>query len=79
MKQVIIILNFCIGKIIIANFPEELENASEWFESDANENEEYGLKFRESDCQYMVVSAEGFEIEYLLPESYISTIIELKT
>ena len=70
MKK-IVILNFSWGSVHVADFPETLNDASEWFELDVNTNEYYGLKIRESDCQYMVVDAD-FEIEYILNDSYIS-------
>ena len=48
--QRIVILNYNSGEVIIRNFPEELENSHQWFESNYNDED-----LREADCSYMVV------------------------
>jgi len=58
MKK-IVILNFSWGSVHVADFPDTLEDASDWFESNLNTG-----NIRESDCHYMVVD-EDFEIEYI--------------
>lgn len=49
MKK-IVILNFSSQEVIIRNFPDEIENSEEWFDSKYN-NED----MRAADCQWMVV------------------------
>jgi hypothetical protein len=48
--QRIVILDYDSGQVIIRNFPEELEDGLDWFDSEYND--EYLL---EGDCDYMVV------------------------
>jgi len=49
MKR-IVILNFNSGEVIIRNFPDDLENSEEWFDSKYNDED-----MRAADCQWMVV------------------------
>lgn len=49
MKR-IVILNFSSAEVIIRNYPEELENSEEWFDSKYND-----LDMRAADCQWMVI------------------------
>ncbi len=49
MKK-IVILNFSSGEVIIRNFPDEIENSEEWFDSKYNDED-----MRAADCQWMVV------------------------
>jgi hypothetical protein len=46
----IVILNFASGEVIIRNYPNDLENPIDWFNSQYND-----LDIRASDCEYMVV------------------------
>ena len=46
----IVILNYNSGEVIIRNFPEDLENGEDWFDSKYNDED-----LREGDCNYMVV------------------------
>jgi hypothetical protein len=48
--QRIVILNYNSGEVIIRNFPEDIENTEEWFDSEYNDED-----LREGDCNYMVV------------------------
>jgi hypothetical protein len=48
--QRIVILDYDSGQVIIRNFPEDLEDGLDWFDSEYND--EY---LREGDCDYMVV------------------------
>jgi len=48
--QRIVILNYNSGEVIIRNFPEDIENTEEWFDSKYNDED-----LREGDCNYMVV------------------------
>lgn len=49
MKR-IVILNFSSGEVLIRNYPDDLNDSSEWFISKYNDED-----IREADCQYMVV------------------------
>lgn len=49
--QRIVILNYNSGEVIIRNFPEDIENTEEWFDSKYNDED-----LREGDCNYMVVN-----------------------
>jgi hypothetical protein len=49
MKK-IVILNFSTGEVLIRNYPDELENSEDWFNSKYNYDE-----IRAADCQWMVV------------------------
>jgi hypothetical protein len=49
MKK-IVILNFSSAEVIIRNFPEELHDSEEWFDSKYNDED-----MRAADCQWMVV------------------------
>jgi len=46
----IVILNFASGEVIIRNYPNDLEDSQDWFDSDYND-----LDIRASDCEWMVV------------------------
>jgi hypothetical protein len=46
----IVILDYDSEQVIIRNFPEELEDALDWFDSEYND--EYLI---EGDCDFMVV------------------------
>jgi len=46
----IIILNFESGEVIIRNYPNDLEDSQDWFDSEYND-----LDIRASDCEWMVV------------------------
>jgi hypothetical protein len=50
MKK-IVILNYNSGEVIIRNFPEDLEDGGDWFNSHYNDED-----LREADCNYMVVN-----------------------
>jgi hypothetical protein len=49
MKR-IVILNFSSAEVIIRNFPDEIENSEEWFDSKYNDED-----LRPADCQWRVV------------------------
>ena len=49
--QRIVILDYNSGEVIIRNFPENIENTEEWFDSKYNDED-----LREGDCNYMVVN-----------------------
>ena len=46
----IILLDFCTAEVVIRDYPEGLEDSSDWFETEFND-----VELREKDCQYMVV------------------------
>tara|TARA_R110000868_G_scaffold54673_5_gene170683 strand:- start:7589 stop:7762 length:174 start_codon:yes stop_codon:yes gene_type:complete len=48
--QKIVILNFESGEVIIRNYPIDLEDSEDWFNSQYND-----LDIRASDCEFMVV------------------------
>jgi hypothetical protein len=50
MKK-IVILNYNSGEVIIRNFPKDLEDGGDWFNSHYNDED-----LREADCNYMVVT-----------------------
>ncbi len=49
MKR-IVILNFASGEVFIRNYPDDLENSEDWFDSKYND-----VDMRAADCQWMVV------------------------
>jgi hypothetical protein len=49
MKR-IVILNFSSAEVIIRNFPDEIENSEEWFDSKYNDED-----LRATNCQWMVI------------------------
>jgi hypothetical protein len=49
MKR-IVILNFESGEVIIRNYPNDLEDSQDWFDSEYND-----LDIRASSCEWMVV------------------------
>jgi hypothetical protein len=49
MKR-IVILNFSSGEVLIRNYPDDLNDSSEWFTSKYNDED-----IRAADCQWMVV------------------------
>ena len=67
MKK-IIILDFASGTVYASYFPEELDNAEDWFSSEFN-----SVNLKETNCHYMVVDT-SLEVNiittpyfYLLP------------
>ena len=48
--QKIVILDFLTAEVVIRNYPEDLDNAEDWFDSKYND-----LELREANCQWMVV------------------------
>lgn len=58
--QKIIILDFASGSVYASYFPEELDNAEDWFDSEFNI-----VNLREKNCHYMVVDA-SLEVNLLL-------------
>jgi hypothetical protein len=67
MKR-IIILDFASASVYASYFPEELEDAQDWFDSDLNT-----VNLRETNCHYMVVDST-LEVNVIIPNSYISSI-----
>ena len=49
MKK-IIVLCFSTGEVFVRDFPEELKDSEDWFETDYN-----NVGLRPKDCQWMVV------------------------